>query len=179
MLTAALVVARRYCGWHVSPVNLGQSVTLDGPGSKVLWLPTRNVVTLTSVTEDGTLLDLTTIAMSRGDGPGTDRRPVALRKKTCPKWWTCNYSGLVVVMDNGFTEAQAADWRQAVLSMVDQMSQMPVLASIGQSPIGMRTKDIDDVRYQWQPQYGVLAENVIFSVTNILDDYQLPTVEFF
>lgn len=178
MLDAALAVARRFTGWHVSPVETAQSITMDGPDSRVLWLPTLKVVTLTSVTEDTVLLDPTKVTMSAGDGPGLPRR-VALRKTSHPRSWSRHYGAITVVMDHGYTEVEAVEWRQAILSMVDQMSQVPVMAAIGQSPIGMRTKDIDDVRYQWAPQYGVMAENVLFSVTNILEDFKIPDLEFF
>lgn len=51
MLEAALVAARRYCGWVVTPVVTDDAITLDGPGSRILVLPTRKLVTLTSVSE--------------------------------------------------------------------------------------------------------------------------------
>ena len=38
-INAALVAARRFCGWHVSPVREDDELVLDGPGGSVLSLP--------------------------------------------------------------------------------------------------------------------------------------------
>lgn len=177
MLNAALAVARREVGWHVSPVKLADAIDIDGPDSRILWLPTRKVIALTSITEDGTLIDPSKYSVSKGTTPGLSR-PVAVRKKD-NTGWTDQYGGIHIVMDHGFTETEAVDWRQAILAMVDQMSLVPVMASTGSSNFGLRTKQVDDVRYQWEAQYAGMAEDVIFSVMEILEDFTLPTVEFF
>lgn len=177
MLAAALQVARQECGWHVSPVRTAVSLTLDGPNSRILWLPTMKVVALTSITEGSTLLNPTTISLSAGDGPDMPRR--AALRKTGASWWSAEYGSIHVVMDHGFTEVEAVDWRQAVLSMVDQMALLPVNAATGTSDFGLQRKQVDDVRYQWGPQYSAMAEDVLFSVTEILASYRLPSVEYF
>lgn len=178
MLDAALVVGRRYTGWHVSPAQ-DQTVTLDGPDSRILWLPTLKLNTLTSVVEDGVTLDVTpvtgNVVVSAGDGPGLPRR-VALRKRG-RSYWSCEYGAVVAVINHGFTEAEAADWRQAILSMVDQMSLLPVQAATGSSGFGIRSEKIDDVAVGYAP-YAAMAEEVLFSVMHILDDYRLPSLEF-
>lgn len=174
MLMAALVVARRETYWHVSPAKT-ETITIDGPDSRVLWLPTMKLNTLTSVTEDGTLLDLSTIAKSAGDEPGTTRR-VSLRKKS-KGYWSGEYSALVIAMNHGFTEAEASDWRQGILSMVDQMSLVPVSSGTGVSGLGQTRKTVDDVTYGYQP-YITMAEEVLFSVHSIIDKYRLPGIEF-
>jgi hypothetical protein len=178
MLAAALAVARRYAGWHVSPVRLADGITVDGPDSRVLMLPTRKIVggQPTSITEDGTLLASGTYKASVGDGPGLSR-PIAVRK-TGGGYWSAEYASIVIVMDHGYTEIEAADWRQAIMGMVDQMSLVAVTAGMGVSPLGLKTKEIDDVRYQWANSYSAMAEDVLFSFAHILDDYQLPAVEF-
>lgn len=176
MLSAALASARQYCGWHVSPVLTAQAMTLDGPDSRILWLPTRKIVTLTSVTEDGTLLASDSYKYSHGDGPGLSR-PIAARKVGAG-YWSAEYGSIAIVMDHGYTEAEAVDWRQAIMSMVDQMSLLPVAAGTGSSAFGLKTKEIDDVQYQWAAPYAAMAEDVLFSVCSILDDYKLPALEF-
>lgn len=175
MLTAALAVARREVGWHVSPVRLADSITMDGPDSRILWLPTLKLVALTSITEDGTLLASSAYKPSVGDGPGLPRR--AAVRKVSRGYWSCEYSAVTVVMDHGYTEAEAADWRQAILTMVDTMSLVPARAD-GTSPFGQTRKEIDDVTYAWAP-YAQMAEGVLFSVESILDDFRLPSVEYF
>jgi hypothetical protein len=171
MLAAALLAARRAVGWHVSPVLTDQEITLDGPGSRILWLPARKVTALTSVFEDEVELDVDDLSLSAGSGPYRVR-PLALRKKS-GRWWTCNYGGIVVTMDFGFTETEAADWRQAILQMVDQMG----MATAGFSEMNLSRKTVDDVTYQWANPYTAMADEQIGSVYHILCDYALPTVE--
>lgn len=44
---------RSYCGWHIAP-SIEQTVTLDGRGSRHLWLPSLYVTDVTSVSNEGT-----------------------------------------------------------------------------------------------------------------------------
>ncbi len=83
-------------------------------------------------------------------------------------------------MQTAFTrvQKQAADWRQAILSMVDNMSLIPVSAGMGASSLGLKSKEIDDVQYQWATDYTAMAQDVLFSYMHILDDFRLPAVEF-
>ena len=174
MLQSALVTARRYCGWAVTPVIADEEVTLDGPCSRVLYLPTRKLVELTSVTEDGTFLELSVLRWTPGGPPGYQSRPVAVRKKT-GGWWKSYYQCIDVVMTHGYTEQEAADWRYAVLSMVDQMGQVQLS---GNSELDIVSKKVDDVTYQWADRYATAAESALYSVSSIFDNYKLPTVEF-
>lgn len=176
MLAAALIVARRFCMWHVSPVKTAHAFTIDGPGSAVLFLPTKKLGTLTSVEEDGDALDLADIVASAGDGTDMMRR-VALRKRS-GAWWTGEYSGIDLVMTHGFTELEAGDWRQAIMSMVDQMSLVPVQGGTGASTFGQSSLKVDDVTISYANPYMAMAEEVLFSVSHILCEYALPSVEF-
>ncbi|MGV0627204.1 hypothetical protein [Mycolicibacter minnesotensis] len=111
LLTTALAAARRYCGWHVTPVRTADVITLDGPGSGMLVLPTLRLTALTSVTEDGIAVDLSTLAWSaRG----------LVRKKSGARW-SDKFGSIEVTMSHGF--AEAPDWQAAVLSMVDRISE--------------------------------------------------------
>lgn len=163
LLDAALAEARRYVGWHVSPPISDDTIVLDGPGGRLLWLPTQKLNTLTSVTEDGTELDITTLTWS-----GESGQQVRVRK-TSHRQWTCQYQGIEVVMDHGYTEVEAASWRQAVLLMVDQM------ATGGRSDAALITKKVDDVQYQWA---DVSADQALTSVVAILDGYAVGQVAF-
>lgn len=175
MLAAALQVARREAQWHVSPVRAAVSMTLDGPDSRILFLPTMKVTTLTTLVEDGVTLDVATIKVSAGDGAYMRRR-TALRKPA-GGWWSCEYGAIELTMSHGFTEDEAADWRQAILSMVDQMSLLPVKASTGTSAFGVKSERIDDV-YMTYDTYAAMADEVLFSVAHVIDGYRLPPVEF-
>lgn len=176
MLSVALRVARRAAGWHVSPVKSGHMVIIDGPDSRILNLPTRKLNTLTSITEDGSAVDLSTLLWSAGGLPEENQRPVSVRKKT-GGWWSADYRAIQVVMTHGYTEDEAADWRQAILTMVDQMSLVPI-GGMGISDAALRTKKVDDVTYGWDNAYVLTAQDALFSVEHILCDYRLPAVEF-
>ena len=170
-LSAALTIARREVGWHVSPV-IEETVVLDGPGSRILNLPTRRLITLTSIEEDGTPLTLSDLTWSAGGPPGLLERPVSVRKRS-RGWWSCDYQAVEVTMTHGYTEEEAADWRQAILQMVDQMS---VATTAGRGDADLVTKRIDDVSYTW----GAVSAgaDALTSMNSILDDYRLPRLEF-
>jgi hypothetical protein len=174
MLNAALRTARRYCGWPVNPVVTGDEVTLDGPCSRILNLPTRRLLELTGLTEDDVVVDLSTVRWSAGGPPGILERPVSVRKKA-NGWWSGDYQGITVVMTHGYTDAEAADWRYAVLSMVDQMGQTLVA---GRGELDMVSKKVDDVTYRWADPYAAAAESALHSVNSIFEGYCLPRVEF-
>lgn len=131
LLNAALGMARRYCGWHVTPVQPDDVVTLDGTGGALLALPTLRLVELTELVEDGITADLTYVERSaRG----------LLRKKAgylpgphhYGPYWTNQLGGITATMTHGF--ADAPEWQSAVLSLVDRTSM--VLSSGGPEVIG-------------------------------------------
>ena len=137
LLAAALAAARRYCGWHVCPVRFGDVVTVDGPGGRVLSLPTLNLITLSSAVESGAAVDVSLLDVSRRKGT-VEKYPTGC--------WTSRKGGVTVTMTHGFTEAEAADWRRAVLRLVDAMSYETVTTR--DDPALVRKK-VDNVEYQW------------------------------
>lgn len=162
-IDAALDEARRYCGWHVSPLRTDESLDLDGPGGCVLSLPTRNLVSVTSVTELGTALDLTKLDRSR-------------RKGTLTKQfgrWTGRDGSITAVVTHGFTEAEAAGWRKAVLELVDRMSSM--VGAVNGTSGPMVEKTVDDVTYKWQTTVGDPGNQALFSLINreLLNPYRI------
>lgn len=169
MLAVALATARRYAGWHVSPVILGDEVTLDGPDSRILWLPTKKLVELNSVEEDGFTVSLTDLRWSAT----IPESQVRMRKRSTG-FWSGDYQAIVVDMDHGYTEDEAADWRQAILTMVDQMASV----QLGVSEIGLRRKRVDDVEYEWDSAMSMAAKEALTSVEYLLNCYRLAPVEF-
>ncbi|GAS95467.1 uncharacterized protein RMCC_2433 [Mycolicibacterium canariasense] len=133
-IDAALVAARRYCGWHVSPVRVDDVFELDGPGGQVLSLPTLSLNSVTSVTELGVAVDVTTLDRSR-------RRGTLTKPFGC---WTARDGAIVAVVTHGFTEAEAADWRKAVIRLVDERSEVSI-----RDDADMKRKKIDDTEYEW------------------------------
>jgi|688.fasta_scaffold16184_22 hypothetical protein len=176
MLEVALVTARQYCGWAVTPVIADDAVTLDGPDSRILMLPTRKLVTLTSISENGTPLSLTSVSVTPGGLPGVSSRPAAVRKEASGRsgWWGSRYQSIDVVMTHGYTEAEAADWRYAVLSMVDEMSQIQMPGELD-----LISKKVDDVTYRWADRYSSAVQTALYSSSSVFNSYRLAPVDFF
>lgn len=94
-------------------------VTLDGPGSALLVLPTLRLVQLTSVVENGVTLNVADLHVSaRG----------LVRKRSGARW-SEHYGSIVVTMTHGFPDViddddidtednNAADFNAAVASFV-------------------------------------------------------------
>jgi hypothetical protein len=107
-LDAALAAAQQYCGWHVIPVLTDQTVTLDGPGTPLLTLPTLKLTELSEVDEDGEELNLADLNWStRG-----------LIRKRDGYWWTQMFGAITVVFSHGY--ATAPDFESAILSAIDR-----------------------------------------------------------
>lgn len=172
MLAAALAAARRDVGWHVSPVLEDHQVTLEGPQSRVLTLPTKRLITLIEVVEDGSTLDLAGLRWTVAPDV------VARVRKRSDAFWSCDYASIVVTMEHGYTKTEAGDWVQAILTMVDQMSLLPVGGASGRSQADLIRKQVDDVEYQWGNVLIGMAEQSLFSVSHILAEYRLPFVEY-
>lgn len=174
MLAAALGAARRHCGWHVNPILVDDAITLDGPCSRILNLPTRKLVELTSITEDGHVVPLESVRWSAGGLPGALSRPISVRKNSSG-WWKSFYQCIDVVMTHGYTDAEAADWRYAVLSMVSQMGMMQMA---GHDEADLLSKKVDDVTYRWADPYAAAAESALYSQGSVFANYTLPSLEF-
>lgn len=160
LLDAALAAARRYCGWPVSPVVADEDVVVDGPGGRVLSLPTLNLIEVTAVVEDGVTLDVSKLDVSR-------------RKGTVRKYpwgcWSHRDGAIAVTMTHGFTEAEAADWRRGVLRLVNLMSLEPA-GDAGRDTPALKRKLLVDVEYEWYEKLITVNEQLaaIFAPYQIL-----------
>lgn len=114
LLAAALAAARRYCGWHVTPVLTAQAVTLDGPGSPLLVLPTLHLTAVTELSENGVDLDVDTAIRWSTRG---------LVRKTNRGWWSGEFGAITAKITHGYEAA--VDWQAAVLSLCDRWSDLP------------------------------------------------------
>jgi len=152
----ARAAARRYCGWHVTPVREDDEVTLDGPGSALLILPTLRLVELTAVTEDGVELDIATDLSVSARG---------LVRKKSGLWWSRQYGSIVVTMTHGFDPDDefnnAADFEAAVASIAERSLGDAVPRVVGP--------------FQWDP--AVMASGSAFSVVEraLLEQYRLES----
>lgn len=152
--------ARRFCGWHVTPVRQDHEVTLDGPGSPLLVLPTLRLVELTSVVEDGVALNVD------ADLHVSLRGLVRKRSGAC---WSRHYASIVVTMTHGFAavadddddDDAAADFNAAVASFAER------------SAAGRRPNVVGPV--QWPVE--AMAASAAFSVVEqgLLEQYRLES----
>ena len=161
ILDAALVRARNYTGWPVSPVRSDDEVMLDGPGGRELFLPTRKIVSVASIAENGVPVDADDYVVA------ANIPRMVYRKNGC---WTREYASITVTYTHGFTEDEAADWRRAILMMVDRMSREQ--QSGARSDDDLKRKKVDDVEYEWV-DWGAAADRAITSVESVLDYYRL------
>jgi hypothetical protein len=107
-LDAALAAARIYCGWHVTPALTEQTLTLDGPGTAVLALPTLRMTAVTEVTEEGVELEDSRIEWSS--------RGLIAKASGLP--WTSKMGAITVTIDHGYDTAP--DFDSVVLSAIDR-----------------------------------------------------------
>lgn len=153
MLVRTLSAVRNLCNWHVTPVKANHVVTLDGSGDVLLELPTRKLVTLTSVVEDGVTLNNTDLAASVSGR--------ILRKKS-GHFWSSNPGAIVVTMTHGFDTAP--DFDQAVLEAVDYAS---LQIGVG----GLKRKRDDDVDREWRIRSREEYDSAINE--SLLEQYRL------
>lgn len=155
-IKAVTLSIRREAGWHIGPEVEAHSLTLDGPGGKVLHLPTLKLLNLVSVTQLGTALDLT--------NDTHDWSELGLVEKRDGTTWTDRYRKIQVVMDHGFKDV--SDLKFLTLS----------LASRGlSSPFGATREQAGSMSIQWAtPQAGVAGGIVPTQVEmTIIDKYRL------
>lgn len=164
-LDAVLAAARHYCGWHVSPVKDGDILVLDGPGGRVLDLPTRKLNALTSVAESDAALDVSKLDWSHKG---------LIRKRSGARW-PCRYRSVTVTINHGFTEAEAADWRNAIINAVDTMARS--FGGGGAAAGSLVRKRVDDVEYQWS-DLADAANRAVYSEAETFDHYRIDQVLF-
>lgn len=104
-LDGASQAIRNYCGWHVTPVAT-ETLVLDGPGGRLLSLPTKRVVSIASIVEDETTLADNTDFRWSEDG--------SVKRKTCR--WSDDFRILTVVLTHGYDTA--LDLKRVLLSVV-------------------------------------------------------------
>ena len=106
-LEVAMAAVRHYCGWHIAPV-LDETLTIDGPGGKLLVLPTLSVKRITSISELGNHIEL-------GDVTWSANGRVAKRSA---QPWTDEFRGITVEFSHGFD--QLPDLEAVILSSIDR-----------------------------------------------------------
>jgi hypothetical protein len=64
LLAGASAGIRRWCGWHIAPV-LEETLTGDGPGGRLVLLPTGRLLSVLSATNAGADVDVDGLDFSR------------------------------------------------------------------------------------------------------------------
>lgn len=100
LIDGATAAVRRHCGWHIAP-SYAETLVLDGPGGRVLSLPTMHMTALTSVTEDAVALVAYDLATRTGDYEWSELGSVQMTSG----YWTERYRGLSVVFTHGYDAA--------------------------------------------------------------------------
>lgn len=147
---------RRRAGWHIFPVVTAHTLVLDGPGGAVLSLPTLKLITLTSITDDGTVLDPTAdLRVSRETG---------LLKKRSGAHWSSHYGSINVVMDHG--EDEVPDLANLCIKLVARG-----LAS----PMGATREQAGALSVNWSMTTQGVAAGIVPSADErtLMDSYVL------
>lgn len=132
LLAAALQRIRTFCGWHVSPVEPAEWA-VHGRNFDFIVVPTLKIVDIISITEDGVPVDLTNV-VQYSDEPGV------LYKKS--GIW---HGRVEIEATHGFTAAEAMDWREEVLALIDR--QIINIGTGGNGPLS--GLEVDDVSMRW------------------------------
>jgi len=152
---------RAYCGWHIAPVREDDELTLDGPGSQTLVLPSLRVTDIASVTEDGLPVDESAYVWSQSG---------IIRRSSSTAWpwgpvWTDVPRGLVVVLTHGYEEMPLD-----VLAVIERVAARAVEVS-GASQV---LSQVGAVRYavgvDGLREVGLLSD----ADRQVLDRYRLP-----
>lgn len=128
LLAGASAGVRRYCGWHIGPV-LEETLTGDGPGGRLLVLPTGRLVSVVSVDNAGEPVDVSTVDASR-------LGMLELRGGA----WSSRFGAVAARVRHGYELADLEDVRQVIKQ---------VTANALASPMGATREQAGTVSISW------------------------------
>lgn len=108
---------RRYCGWHVGPTQ-AEAFVLDGPGGRLLSLPTLSLRAVSTISENGTELEAGSYTWS-AEG---------LIRKSHGRW-TEDYRAISVSATHGYDLWDIADVVSVALAVVTRQLSSPTGAT--------------------------------------------------
>lgn len=155
-LEGASSMIRAYCGWHIAP-SITETLILDGPGGRVLGLPSRHVTGIATISQQSSIIASTGYKWS------------ALGEVQRKDWsfWSTDYRDIEVTLTHGYT-ACPPDLRQAILGIVTRALS---------SPTGATREQTLTTSITWATTApgvsGGLA--VLGGETSILDAYRIVT----
>jgi hypothetical protein len=147
----AIAAIRAYCGWHIAP-SVTETVTVDGPGTGALLLPTLHLTALGVVNNDGTDVE---------DCQWSDRGVVRRPSGTTACGWTTKLRGIQANITHGYDV-----WPGEVLGIAKAM------ASQGIGSLGARiTSGPHSIDLTAEAQAGAMSANALH--LKILDRYRI------
>ena len=155
----AVAFVQTYCGWHIAP-ELDETLTLDGPGGWALTLPSLHVVSIASVTENGTALV--------EDSDYTWSESGIIRRRCwandpevwAPGWWSCEYRSIVVELTHGYP-----DWPPELAAVIGTISDR-----LKDNPTGLEQITVGPFSEKYATGGAALSAGEHF----VLDAYRLP-----
>lgn len=155
-LAGATKAIRNYCGWHVTPV-LEMTLILDGPGGRLLSLPTKNLISIRSLQEDDR--DLVDTLDYRWSADGSVKRKHAL--------WSDEFRILAATFEHG--HAAAEDLERVILAVV---------ARELSSPTGATREQAGAVSISWALSAPGVSGGIAILQTerDVLDSYRVVDV---
>lgn len=128
LLAGASAGVRRYCGWHIAPV-LEETLTGDGPGGRILLLPTGRLRSVVSVDNGGYPVEVSSVDASA-------MGMLELRSG----WWSSRLGAVSVRVRHGFDLADVPDVQQIIKQ---------VTANALSSPMGATREQAGMVSISW------------------------------
>lgn len=154
-LAGVSAAIRNYCGWHITPV-VTQELVLDGPGGRLLNLPTNLLTGITALTEDGVLLVDNTDFRWSADG--------SVKRKGCT--WSDDFRIITATIVHGY--AEAPDVKRVALAVV---------ARELSSPTGATREQAGAVSISWALSSAGVSGGVALlqNERDILDHYRIES----
>ncbi|ALY08855.1 head-to-tail adaptor [Arthrobacter phage Galaxy] len=128
LLRGASAGVRRYCGWHIAPV-LEETLDGDGPGGRLLILPTGRLLKLLTVDNGGEAVDPAAVDKSKSG-------MLELRAGA----WSSRLGSVSVRVRHGYDVADVADVAQIIKQ---------VTANALASPMGATREQAGQVSISW------------------------------
>jgi hypothetical protein len=116
-LDGASAAIRRYCGWHITP-NVTETLILDGPGGRLLSLPTLYLTDVVSLVNYETTLASTDYRWSE-DGS-------VKKKYGC---WTDEFRAITAGISHGYDAWDVADIARVAMAVVIREMSSPTGAT--------------------------------------------------
>lgn len=142
-LRAVSQMIRRMCGWHIAPV-LTEAMTLDGPGGRVLQLPSIHVVDVVDVKFKDRLYD-GTAHWAGVDEFSYDWSTSGLLER--PHGWPRRYRAITAMVTHGFALDDVRDLRRLVCLIASRAIAAPK-GALRESAGGVSIEYSPDMVYQ-------------------------------